>query len=163
MANVQADSPAVPHPTPSKRFEIGIAGVLVVLSVAGIVGSRMISVPDESVTIGPRWWPTILSSVSLALSLLLAGVTVVRPPIDRDDIETTTRDGWYRFVATAVLALLFIAAWKYAVSFLVPCAILLAALLWIYGSRRWKPLVFFPIGMTAAIFVLFQLLLKVPL
>lgn len=140
-----------------------VSCALVVLSVAGLVGSRLIDVPHDSGTIGPRWWPSVLSLIALALSVLLTAVTFTRPPIDRDDLDATTRSGWRQFVATAVLALLFVAAWKYAVSFLVPCALLLAALLWLYGTRRWKPLVFFPLGMTAAIFVLFQLLLKVPL
>lgn len=148
---------------PSRTLEQAIALSLVVLSVLGIIGSRLIGVRTETGGIDPRWWPTVMSGSTLALSLLLTVIAFTRPPFDREDLEVTNRGGWIRLVWTMVLASLYIVAWTLSGNFVIPSVILLAVLMWVYDGRGWKALVVYPIVTVAGIYLLFNTLLKVPL
>lgn len=148
---------------PSRRLEVAIALSLVVLCVVGIIGSRLIPVRTETGGIDPRWWPTVMCAVSLALSVLLAVISFTRPPFDREDLEVTNKGGWIRLVWTIVLSTLYIVAWTLTGNFVIPSVILLAALMWVYDGRGLKALVIYPLVTVAGIYLLFHTLLKVPL
>jgi len=148
---------------PSRKLEVAIALSLVALCVLGIIGSRLIAVRTETGGIDPRWWPTVMCGVALALSLLLTVIAFTRPPFDREDLEVTNRGGWVRLAWTIVLSALYIVAWTLTGNFVIPSVILLAALMWVYDGRGWKALVIYPIVTVAGIYLLFHTLLKVPL
>lgn len=148
---------------PSRKLEKATAISLAVLSTVGVIASRAIAVRTETGGVDPRWWPTIICAISLALSILLVVFAFTKPPFDRDDLETSNRGGWYRFAVSIILSTLFIIAWTLSENFVVPTAILLAALLWLYEGRGWKALVLFPVLTTTFIYLLFHTLLKVPL
>ncbi len=61
-----------------------------------------------------------------------------------------------------VAAIVFLLLWAY-VNFLFACIVFLVGTLVIFGVRSPLWLVAFPVGMTGLIFVLFRLLLRVPL
>lgn len=146
-----------------RRSEVITAVVLLALSALALAGARAVEITAQSVWPTARWWPTVLSVLALALSAVLLVVSIVRSPTSDPDLEPINHTGLRRALATVALCVLFVLAWRYAYSFLVPCALLMAALLWVHGCRRWKPLVIFPLAMTVGIFVIFQLLLQVPL
>jgi hypothetical protein len=148
---------------PSRKLERGIAITLVVLSVIGILGSRAMEVRTETGGVDPRWWPTVMCGVSLALSLLLTVVSFTKPPFDREDLEVTNRGGWIRLMWTVILSALYIVVWTLTENFVIPSVVLLVALMWIYDGRGWKALVIYPIATVAFIYLLFHTLLKVPL
>jgi hypothetical protein len=148
---------------PSRKLEIAIALSLVVLCLLGILGSRLIAVRTETGGIDPRWWPTVMCGVALALSVLLAVIAFTRPPFDREDLEVTNTGGWVRLAWTIVLSTLYIVAWTLSENFVIPSVILLVALMWVYDGRGWKALVIFPVATVAGIYLLFHTLLKVPL
>jgi hypothetical protein len=161
--HVSQEGGGAPHEAASRRLEITIAVTLTVLFAAGVVACQTVTVPAQTGALTPRGWPTMLTVAGLVLSLLLLVGSIINPPADRDEVDVASPAGWRQFVLTTVAMILFIVAWRYAYSFLVPCALLLAALQWIFGVRRWKPLVIFPLVTTGGIFVVFQLLLRVPL
>lgn len=148
---------------PSRKLERAIALSLVALSLLGIIGSRLIAVRTETGGVDPRWWPTVICGLSLALSLLLTVVTFTRPPFDREDLEVTNRGGWFRLAWTVVLSALFIVAWTLTGNFVIPAVLLLAVLMWVYDGRGWKALVIYPVVTVLFIYLLFHTLLKVPL
>jgi hypothetical protein len=148
---------------PSRKLERGIAITLVVLSVIGILGSRAMEVRTETGGVDPRWWPTVMCGVSLALSLLLTLVSFTKPPFDREDLEVTNRGGWIRLMWTVILSALYIVVWTLTENFVIPSVVLLVALMWIYDGRGWKALVIYPVATVAFIYLLFHTLLKVPL
>ena len=148
---------------PSRRLERAIALTLVVLSVAGIVGSRVIAVRTETGGIDPRWWPTALCSLTLVLALVLTVVVYRKPPFDREDLEVSNRGGWYRLMWTIICSALYIVAWTLSKNFVAPSVIILVVLMWIYDGRGWKALVIYPVATVTFIYLLFHTLLKVPL
>ncbi len=147
---------------PSRRLEVGVAIASLAVSAASLILALGISVRTETGGVDPRWWPLVLAGVGLALSFLLLVVSVARPPFERDDLEVASRAGWVRLVLAVAASAAYIAAWD-LVGFVVPTVLFLAVLLWVFGQRRWIGLVVFPVAMTAFIYGLFQLVLKVPL
>lgn len=146
---------------PSRRLEIVSALVALAVTSALIVLARQIEVRTETGGIDPRWWPELLGFVGVALSVVLLAV-VIRRPVPRDDLQSSTREGWTRLVAAVALTAVYILLWP-VVGFLpATCAFLFAVVL-LFGARGWKALVIFPIAMTAFIQILFGTLLRVAL
>lgn len=148
---------------PSRKLERGIGITLAAFSIAGLIGSRAVTVRTETGGVDPRWWPTVICAVMLVLSLSLIVVSLTRPPFDREDLEESNRDGWQRLIWTIILAALYIVAWTLSENFLVPSVVLLVLMMWVNDGRGLKALVFFPIGTVTLIYLLFNTLLRVPL
>jgi len=148
---------------PSRKLERGIGITLVVLSIAGLIGSRAVTVRTETGGIDPRWWPTVICAVTLVLSIMLIVVSLTKPPFDREDLEVTNRDGWQRLMWTIILVVLFIMAWKLSGNFVVSSVALLVLVMWVNDGRGLKALVFYPLGTVTCIYLVFHTLLRVPL
>lgn len=163
---------------PSRRLELVIASASVALSALVVYLASHIAVRHETGGVDPRWWPTVLGSVALTLSLLLLVVAIVRPPFDREDVTSATRRGWIRCVAAMALSCVFIALWSTLsfsftvglpglrltfTAFIVVLPLYVAGLVAMFGGRGLKALVVFPAIVSVVIYVLFHLLLKVPL
>lgn len=159
-----ADSSA-PEPTPglppSKPLEAVTAIIAIAMSTSMVLFSRAIHVNRETGGIDPRWWPTMLGAISLGLAVLLLVVALTRPML-RDDVEPTSRSGRINALITVVVAIGYAFAWP-AVGFIPATLALLVILTAVYGARNWKVLVFFPVGLTAFLYILFATLLRVPL
>lgn len=147
---------------PSRRLEVITAAVLAAANAVLIVGARAVEVRTETGGLDPRWWPTVIGAIGLTLAVILLIASLVRPPLDRSDLEQPNRAGWRNAVAASVLTGAFVAAWS-LVGFVFTAPVFLAAAVWLFGARNWKPIVIFPIAITALIYVLFHVLLKVPL
>lgn len=155
-----APEPA-PGLPPSRRLEVLTGVIAVALSAVMILLSRAIQVNRETGGVDPRWWPTVLGVVSLVLAVLLVVVALTRS-LSRDDVEPTSRSGRINAVITAAAAVAYALAWP-IVGFLPATFVLLLVLTAVFGARSWKVLVFFPLGLTAFLYILFAALLRVPL
>lgn len=147
---------------PSRPLEIVTASVALGLALLALFLSRNIHLRMGGGGLDPKWWPTVLSSIAIGLSLILLGFSLFAQSVRRDDLESSHRDGWARMLSALALSAIYIFAW-WTTGYLVATALYLVALLWLFGLRSWKGLVLFPLITTAFIYALFQLLLKVPL
>lgn len=146
---------------PSRTLELLVAVVSAVLAGGWFALSRAMTVATDTGGIDPRWWPSVLTGVWFGLSVLLL-VWALRAPLARDDLESTTAQGWRRLLLLAVLSAAFIALWP-VVGFPAASLVFLALVLWVCGARSWKTLLIYPVATTAFIYLLFQSLLRVPL
>ena len=112
----------------------------------------------------PRWWPETLAVLLLVLSAVLAAGTLLRPgaAVEEDAPEAATRQGTWRLTAMLASIAGYGVLW-YFVDFRVSTAVLFVALTWLGGGRGWKALILFPIAVTAILYLLFGVLLRVPL
>lgn len=161
-----ASSPAEPGTevvlaSPSKRLELLVAVSSAVLAAGWFALSRAIPVVVETGGIDPRWWPSVLTGTWFALSLVLL-VWALRAPVPRDDLESTTAQGWRRLLLLTLLSAAFVAVWP-VVGFPAASLVFLALVLWVCGARSWKTLVIYPVATTGFIYLLFHSLLRVPL
>jgi len=81
---------------------------------------------------------------------------------EEDGPGSATRQGAWR-LATMLASIAGYGVLWYFVDFRVSTAILFVALTWLGGGRGWKALILFPIGVTAILYLLFGVLLRVPL
>lgn len=147
---------------PSRRLEIVTAVVALILSIVALVLSRNIYLRMGAGGLDPKWWPTLLSILAAGLSAILIGLALFGPAQSRGELESSHHDGWVRMLLALALSTLYALAW-WVFGYLVPTAIYLFALLWVFGLRSWKGLVAFPLVTTAFIYGLFHFLLRVPL
>ncbi|WP_324650067.1 tripartite tricarboxylate transporter TctB family protein [Georgenia sp. H159] len=152
----------VPPASSSRAFEAVVAAIAVVASVVVLLLSRGIESRVDSGGLSPDWWPLVLGGTGLALSLALLVVALVRPTRERDGVDAATREGWIRAGLAIILSVIFIEVWA-AIGFVIPAVVYLAVLALLFGVRSVKLLVLFPLGVTALIYVMFDLLLRVPL
>lgn len=147
---------------PSKPLEIVIAFTALVLSVVAIVLSQNIYLRMGGGGLDPKWWPTVLSSIAAGLSTILVGFALFGPVSGRGELESIPQDGWPRMLVALALSALYVFAWS-SIGYVVPTALYLFALLFLFGLRAWKGLVIFPLVTTAFIYGLFHYMLRVPL
>lgn len=145
----------------SRPLELVVGAVALGLSLLALYLSQNIHVRMGGGGVDPKWWPTALSIAASILSLCMLIVAFVRPD-DRSDMLQATLDGWKRVVIGLALTSAYVFGW-WQFGYVVPTALFLFALLWLFGVRNWKPLILYPVITTAFIYALFQLLLRVPL
>jgi hypothetical protein len=146
----------------SRRLEVLGAVVALVLSALLYVLAGQIDLRAETGGIDPRWWPRTLGMAGVGLSVVLLAVALLRRPPEREDVEAATRSGRIRLALAVVLSLAYIVVWP-VVGFATATAVLLAASTAVFGGRGLRALAVFPVGMTAALYLLFHTVLKVPL
>lgn len=149
-------------PPPSRRLEVACAVVVLGLCVALLIGARGIEVRTETGGIDPRWWPQLLGMAGIALSLLLLGIALVRPPQVNEDLSTVTATGARRLGLALVGSAALVMLWP-VVGFVPAGAVFVATLTALFGGRGWRTLLLFPALLTAFLYVLFAALLEVPL
>ena len=159
------DTPAPDAPPPartSRAFEGVVAALAVVASILVLLLARGIESRVDSGGLSPAWWPLVLGGTGLALSVVLLVIGLTRPPAAREGVQAGTREGWVRAGLAIVLSIIFIEVWG-AVGFIIPSVVYLDVHAIVFRIRCWKFLLLFPLGRTALIYVLFDLLLRVPL
>ncbi len=161
-------------PQPSRLMEIAFAAVALTLCVGYLVLSMQIELRREA---GPgqidaRFWPLVLGSAGVAASIALLVIAVTRPPALRDDLEHIRSGGVARVVVTCLITAAFVALWSmtaiiafgYRIEiFPIITAVYMGVLLRLYGLRNWIGLIAYPLAVTAFIYVLFGILLRIPL
>ena len=174
-----ADQPVDPGydvrpPEPSRRMEVAVAAVAVVLMAVVYLLARDIELRRE---VGPgqidaRFWPEVLALTGLGLAVWRLVVAVVAAPDLREDSERIQPGGVRRVVVTVLAVVAFVALWNQRTVtalgyrtelFPILTLVLLVGLVWLYGGRGVRSLVVFPVVMTAGIYVVFHLLLRIPL
>lgn len=161
-------------PEPSRTLEIVTALASLAFMAIVLVLSLNISLRSESAPgqIDARFWPTVLSIAGIGLAVAQLVLALVRPAPDRDDIDTVAPGGYRRVAATIVATVLFIVVWNigsviafgYRIQlFPIAATLLMAGLIALYGARSWKAYVFFPLPMAMLAYVLFHVVLRIPL
>lgn len=173
-AAAEAGTDEARSPRPSRALEIVAASVAVAFCAGYLALALRIPLRDESgvAAMDARTWPTVLGVAGLAVALVLLVVAVTRPAPTRDDLERISRGGPLRVILTIAVSAAFVAAWGvqsiimlgYRIQlFPVIAAVYLFALLLLFGHRRWIGLIAYPVGLTAFIYVLFGIVLRIPL
>jgi putative tricarboxylic transport membrane protein len=121
------------------------------------------AVDVEFFTVGPRFFPYLSAGIMALLSLLLiigglrqrrAGLDEPRPMLKREQL--------YPVLAFMGIGTGYIAALPFlGVAMATP--ICLAAFFWYFELRRWGRILLFSIGVTIAIYYIFEKLMGVPL
>ena len=157
MEDASADAPRTPN---RRSYEVAVALSVIALGVLAYVMTSRIDVAREGQQFGPRWWPTALAvamiviGLGLALQSVLNRITSDEPPI--------TKSGGFALTVTLATIVGYGIAWQY-LDFRLVTVFLLAALTAISGGRGIKALVVFPILTTGILWLIFGLLLQVPL
>lgn len=168
------DDSAEQQAAPSLAIEVSFAVAALAFCAGYLILGTQIDLRREVAPgqIDARFWPTVLGSTGVGLSLILLVNSLTRSPRQREGIERVESGGVLRVTATCALTVGYVAAWSYSsVSLLgfryelfpIATALFLAGLLWLYGHRGWLGLIIYPIATTAFIYVLFGTLLRIPL
>ncbi|MGW5192201.1 tripartite tricarboxylate transporter TctB family protein [Kribbella sp. NPDC004138] len=146
-----ADRP--PHAGPWSQ--LGAAIVAGVIGVGGLIGSLALGL-GRLTQPGPGLWPFVVSVVVTVLSIVLA--LVGRRGTDTEKFSRSSV-----LTAVAVLTLVVFAAVLPLIGFEIPSLLLAFVWLRFLGKESWITSVVISVGTVAAFYVLFVLVLQIPL
>lgn len=161
-------------PEPSRAMEVALAVVAILFMGTAFLLAQDIELRRE---VGPgqidaRFWPEVLALTGFVLGVWRLAVALTRPPDSREDQERVQPGGHRRVAVTVLAVVAFIALWDQRTVtamgyrtelFPIITFVLLVVLVWLYGARGVRGLLLFPLLMTAGIYVLFDMLLRIPL
>lgn len=152
------DAPASPRTRARLReivvgLAVGVTGVAIIVLASGMDNSRATD------AFGSSWWPSTLGGVIALLGVAVAVSGAVRPRPTEE--EPSTIRGGIRVLLVFALVVVYGVAWQF-IHFVPVTLVLAAGAVWILGERRWKALVLFPVAVTAILYLLFGVLLGVP-
>ncbi len=159
---------------PSRTLEI-VFGVVALAFTAGYLFlATQIPLRREAAAgqIDARFWPMVIGVTGVVIALAVLALALTRPAPTREDIESIQPGGYLRVIATLAITGVFIALWSlgsvilfgYRIEvFPIAAALLMAALMLLYGHRRWLSLVIYSAAVTAFVYVVFGMLLRIPL
>lgn len=153
-----------------KKYNIGLAVLFILIGLAMFVNAG--TLPAAESGIGSGFWPQLLSVVLIVLSALLIIQSLSlkkRPATEQDeafDPEEPPIDfkspGMRRvLIACGILAVF--CGIMYLVGFLIASAFLIPAIMLLMGQRRPVILAGVTAGVLVAVYVIFVLILKLPL
>lgn len=160
--------------TASRALEIAFAVVALAFSagylfLATQIPLRRASAPGQ---IDARFWPMVIAVTAVVIAIALLALAVTRPAPGREDLERIQSGGVLRVIATLLITGAFIALWSlgsvilfgYRIEvFPIAAALLMASLMLLYGHRRWLSLIIYSVSVTAFVYVVFGMLLRIPL
>ncbi|CAN7504435.1 tripartite tricarboxylate transporter TctB family protein [Microbacterium foliorum] len=158
----------------SRPLEIVFGAVALAFSAGYLFLTTQIPLRREALPgqIDARFWPMVIAITAVVISLAILALAVTRPAPGREDLDRIQPGGVVRVVATLAITGAFIAVWSlgtvilfgYRVEvFPVAAAVLMAALMLLYGHRRWLSLIIYSASVTAFVYVVFGMLLRIPL
>jgi len=158
----------------SRLLEIVFAVVALAFTVGFTVLTTQIELRREAAPgqLDARFWPMILGISGIAASIALLVLAITRSAPSREEIERIQPGGVARVAATLVIVGAFIAAWSMSTIILfgyrfevfpIGSALLMAALMLVYGHRRWLSLIIYSVSVAAFVYVVFGMLLRIPL
>ncbi|KQZ85521.1 hypothetical protein ASD56_04120 [Microbacterium sp. Root166] len=159
---------------PSRAIEIAFAATALVLTATYLALGTQIELRQAAAPgqIDARFWPLMLGTAGVAVSIALLVIALTRPAPSREELERIQPGGVMRVAITCALTIVYVALWTisaivafgYRIEiFPIITALYMFALLLVYGQRRWLGLVIYPLAVTAFIYVLFGMLLRIPL
>ncbi|KJL30463.1 tripartite tricarboxylate transporter TctB family protein [Microbacterium oxydans] len=122
--------------------------------------------------IDARFWPTVIAVTAVVIALAILAMALTRPAPGREDLERIQPGGYIRVIATLVITCAFVALWSLSTVILfgyrievfpIAAAVLMAALMLLYGHRGWISLIIYSVSVTAFVYVVFGMLLRIPL
>lgn len=160
--------------TPSRRLEIAFAAVALAFAAGYLALAVQIPLRREAAPgqIDARFWPTVLAVAAVATAVVLLVIAITRPAPTREDVERIQPGGVLRMILTIAIACAFVALWAvsslivlgYRIQiFPIAAGLLMAALMLVYGHRRWLSLIIYSVSVTAFVYVVFGMLLRIPL
>lgn len=147
---------------PDRRLELIFAGLALLVSLVVLFLASQITSKVDAGGLAPRHWPLLLSATAVLLSIGLLIKAVRSDGEEREGLNEASRAGWVQVGAAVAAAIVFLVLWD-VIGFEIACVAFLVGLLLIFGVRSPLWLVAFPVGLTALIYLLFRLLLRVPL
>jgi putative tricarboxylic transport membrane protein len=146
--------------SPVRELIPALAGIAVAAGALALAAE----IPEKAglTSFSPRWWPEGLAFLLLGLSVLHAVLALTRPAAAAERPAAAHRTGVLRLTAMLLSILGYGVLWYY-VDFRVSTTVLLIALVYLGGGRGWKALLVFPAIVTATLYLLFGVLLKVPI
>ncbi|MGM7699056.1 tripartite tricarboxylate transporter TctB family protein [Microbacterium sp. A84] len=174
MSTDAAESDEYESATPSRALEIAFAIVALAFTAGYLALSTQIHLRREVAPgqIDARFWPMLLGVTGVVVAIIILVFAITRPAPGREDTERIQPGGVARVVATLVISGAFVAVWSlgsvilfgYRIEiFPIAAALLMAALMLVYGHRRWLSLIIYTASVTAFIYVVFGMLLRIPL
>jgi len=160
--------------TSSRVLEIAF-GVAALAFTAGYLAlSTQIHLRREAAPgqIDARFWPMLLGVTGVVVAIAILVIAITRPAPGREDLERIQHGGVLRVIVTLLISGVFIALWSlgsiilfgYRIEmFPIATALLMAALMLVYGHRRWLSLIIYTVSVTAFVYVVFGMLLRIPL
>ena len=158
----------------SRRLEIAFAIVALAFTAGYLFLTTQISLRREAAPgqIDARFWPLVIGITGVVIAIALLAIALTRPAPTREDLERIQPGGYLRVIATLAITGAFIAVWSLSTVILfgyrievfpVAAALLMAALMLLYGHRRWLSLIIYSASVTAFVYVVFGMLLRIPL
>ena len=138
------------------------AAVVTVFGLAMLVAARGIVLRNETGGVDPRWWPTVIAVGIIACGLWMTFNAFRGVAIERT-VDESSGQGWIQVGITVGALAVLLVLWHFGVGFLVLGPAYLIAMNWVYGLRRWTTLLLFPAIIAGLLYLVFMLLLKVPL
>jgi len=159
---------------PSRPLEIAFAAVALAVAAGYLVLGTQIPLRREASAgqIDARFWPMVIGTAAVVVAVVLLVIAIARPAPGREDIERIQRGGVLRVCVTLAISIVFIALWSlgsvillgYRIEvFPIAAGLLMASLMLAYGHRRWLSLVVYSVVVTAFVYVVFGMLLRIPL
>lgn len=146
----------------SPTMEKLAAAVVTVFGLAMLVGARGIVLRNETGGVDPRWWPTVIAAGIIACGLWMTFNAFRGVAIERM-VDESSKQGWIQVGITIGALAVVLVLWHFGVGFLVLGPAYLIAMNWVYGLRRWTTLLLFPAIIGGLLYLVFMVLLKVPL
>ncbi len=158
----------------SRPVEIAFAAVALAVAAGYLVLGTRIPLRREAAAgqIDARFWPTVIGVSAVVVAVLLLVIAITRPAPGREDIERIQSGGVLRVAVTIAITLAFVALWSLGAVILfgyrievfpVAAGLLMASLMLVYGHRRWLSLIIYTVVVTAFVYVVFGMLLRIPL
>jgi hypothetical protein len=159
---------------PSRRLEVTFAVVALAFAAGYLMLALQIPLRRAAAAgqIDARFWPTVLGVSAVAVAVVLLAIAVTRPAPTREDVERIQPGGVLRVVITLAIVVAFVALWSLGAVILfgyrievfpVAAGLLMASLMLAYGHRRWLSLLIYSVAVTAFVYVVFGMLLRIPL
>lgn len=169
-----AESDEYQGAAPSRPLEIAFALVALAVTAGYLALSTQIELRREAAPgqIDARFWPMLLGVTGVVVAIALLVIAITRPVPGREDVERIQPGGVLRVMVTLLISGAFIAVWSlgsvilfgYRIEvFPIATALLMAALMFAYGHRRWLSLIIYTVSVTAFVYVVFGMLLRIPL
>ncbi len=146
----------------SPTMEKLAAAVVTVFGLAMLVGARGIVLRNATGGVDPRWWPTVIAAGIIACGLWMTFNAFRGVAIERT-VDESSKQGWIQVGITIGALAVVLVLWHFGVGFLVLGPAYLIAMNWVYGLRRWTTLLLFPAIIGGLLYLVFMVLLKVPL
>ncbi len=116
----------------------------------------------DSGGVTPSWWPQVLTGSGMVVSALLVVLAAIGKGAISDEVGPATRTGLLRVLGSAAVLIAFLTAWP-VVGFYIAAPIAIVVLLLLFGVRSIRGIAIYLVLVMGLVYLLFTLLLRVPL